>query len=64
MDAIERLKDERYNRAWIAGKLWPELSPKTATPKFMNKLHGKQGRKFNSDELKKIENILQNYLVY
>lgn len=59
MQIQELLKSGKYNNAWIARELYPNMSPKSAKAKLHNKINELCYTRLTEDEIKKIENILK-----
>ncbi len=56
---VQELRDGKYKQKFVAALLYPHLEVKSAMAKLSSKLRNAHGRKLNSEEIKKIENILQ-----
>ncbi len=56
---LEQLNSGKYNKAWIARQLYPNLSAKSAKAKFHNKLNELCYTKLTDDEVKKIKELIK-----
>lgn len=56
---LNELKSGKYNNAWIAVRLYPDIAERAAIAKLHNKVNGIQGRSLTEDELKTIKQILK-----
>lgn len=59
-EILEQIKRGKYGIPYIVKQLYPDGKYKSNHSKFINKLHGTDGRSFTDDEIGKIEAIVKS----